>query len=81
MNLVEPGGSAPIHVYPVNKGHNTESPQCWCGPEMLKLCPECADEKRWLGSPPDCWRCGGRGIVPVNAPGEVQIVSHRDVES
>jgi hypothetical protein len=41
--------------------------------ECQRLCTACD------GDDPDCWRCGGEGIVPVAAivPGDRVIVVHR----
>jgi hypothetical protein len=62
------------HVYPIEvREHVTSGDVCWCGPDLYRLCTACD------GDDPDCWRCGGEGIVPVAAivPGDRVIVVHR----
>jgi hypothetical protein len=66
------------HVYPiedrehVTSGAGGASGGCWCGPDLYRLCTACD------GDDPDCWRCGGEGIVPVAVivPGDRVIVVH-----
>lgn len=40
---------------------------CWCKPRLVTLCQECKpgfEPEAWPNKP-DCWRCGGEGIVDV----------------
>lgn len=50
---------------------------CWCEPENLVVCPVCAGDDplatQHFGRidevapcDPDCWKCGGRGLVPCD---------------
>lgn len=40
---------------------HTDAASCWCRPEVTQVCPECEEHAK---DPEDCWRCGGRGLVP-----------------
>jgi hypothetical protein len=53
--------------------HVEDSRTCWCDPELLQPCPECG------GDPADanCWKCGGRGCVPMFDEDEPVIIVHR----
>lgn len=46
--------------------HDTDSHDCWCGPDLYWLCPDCG------GSAEGCWRCGdphpGLLLVPRDSP-------------
>jgi hypothetical protein len=42
--------------------HDETSPDCWCRPSVLQICPECNDDL------PECWRCDGNGTIPCDNP-------------
>ena len=50
------------------KPHDTNSADCWCGPDVLQICREC-DGNGWTLAFGDdgieCWKCEGRGLEPV----------------
>ena len=49
--------------------HLTDSPFCWCNPELMKDCPFCDD---------GCGVCDFRGLIAVDGDeGEGVIVVHR----
>lgn len=57
--------------------HDLGSPDCWCEPELHRVCPECDPEPSGEvretrqgavaliseAADPNCWRCGGRGTI------------------
>lgn len=59
-----------------DREHNIESRTCWCDPELLQPCPDCPDQPQ-----PDCWKCSGRGTVPVFDEEEPVIIVHRYPEA
>lgn len=46
------------HIYPAAEPH-IESEHCRCKPEMMEHCWECETGDK------ECWKCGGRGLVPA----------------
>jgi hypothetical protein len=75
-----------------DRPHDGESRTCWCEPELLQPCSECGgaplpDDDARIGevtaepSDPDCWRCGGRGCVPMFDESEPVIIVHRYPDS
>lgn len=60
-----------VHVMPVGDliDHD-ERRDCRCQPEFAAVRPECEDEDE----PGDCWRCGGRGLAPVDPPPDAPLV-------
>jgi len=67
-----------VHVLPIGDlVDHDDRPDCWCQPELTAVCPECEDEDQ----PGDCWRCGGRGLVPAeSSPGAPRVVIHNAVD-
>ena len=55
-----------------HRPHEEGRRTCWCLPEVMQPCPEICD----AGT--DCWKCGGRGVVPFFDPGQPVIIVHRD---
>ena len=56
--------------------HDTNSLNCWCHPEIMSVCSECLGDHPPIGKPdPDCWKCGGRGLVDVPAI-DIAMFSH-----
>jgi hypothetical protein len=53
---------------------------CWCHPEVLQPCPECPVDPDNVKANADCWRCGGRGLVPQYDETLVSLIVHRDAE-
>lgn len=57
--------------------HELGSADCWCDPELHRICPECEPQPKHevresleeaIGliveaADPDCWKCGGDGLV------------------
>jgi hypothetical protein len=64
-------------MIPATREHDAESRECWCGPELLRLCSQCGPEPA-----PECWLCGGRGVVPAGDidDDEPRIIVHRHEE-
>lgn len=74
---------SPIHVCPSAGGHDTDGETCWCKPSVVQGCPECGGYKaEHEGSAtPDCWRCGGAGLVDPFTPDMANLVIHKDIPS
>ena len=56
-----------IHVYPVDRKHRsthitTHRLPCWCPMEELNICSEADARGECVTT---CWRCRGRGLVPI----------------
>lgn len=66
------------HVYPTfTREHITDDRDCWCGPDIYRLCPEC-------GEPPDggeagCWFCLGQQVKPLK--GLVLVTDRYEIEN
>lgn len=76
--------------------HDLGSPDCWCDPELHRICPACEPEpaeevreslEEAIGliveaADPDCWRCGGEGLVGEPDAWEAErapvLVVHRE---
>lgn len=63
-----------IHVYPVQRKNRSthitkKHASCWCAVEEVQICPESEGPIVQLDGdgncPATCWRCAGRGLVPV----------------
>lgn len=52
-----------------------DSETCWCGPEVLQVCPESQGPGEECG--PGCWACEGRGLVAPYDEEAPVLVSHR----
>lgn len=48
------------HVVTVECGHVIGGTDCWCKPCISVSCSQCDDD-------PQCWKCGGKGWVIVDA--------------
>lgn len=57
--------------------HDLDSPHCWCGPDLVILCPECCDEARGV----TCWRCESTGWLPAQADEEHRTIFHQNTTS
>jgi hypothetical protein len=63
----------------VRRQHDTNSPDCWCKPDLFVICDGCD------GSPEGCWHCASsdyKGLVPSlwdEDDGEPLIIAHNDV--
>lgn len=69
-----------IHVYPVDRKNRSthitkKHGQCWCEPEHMNVCSESDAQGECV---PGCWRCGGRGLVPVYDPDLPILLVHRE---
>lgn len=60
------------------KLHDTDSPYCWCQPELRQVCPELPESNV---CPATCWRCHGRGDVEPYDDALETLVVHRDMDS
>lgn len=61
--------------------HDTSGTDCWCGPDVREVCPECAEAETSAG----CWRCWGVGAIPCEDPARYDgpyalMVVHRESE-
>jgi len=59
--------------------HDTDDEQCWCNPEVLQLCPECAKVNDDASANEDCWKCAGRGLVHEYDDENTSIIVHKDL--
>lgn len=64
--------SRPNRQVPESGGHLEQD--CWCNPEVLQLCQECAGDCTTGGV--ECWRCAGRGLVPEYDPEITSVIVH-----
>lgn len=60
--------------------HDTDNEDCWCGPDLLQPCPECPVEPGNVRARPDCWRCGGKGLVPAFDTALPLVIVHNSTE-
>ena len=58
--------------------HRTNNENCWCNPDLMQPCPEENCYKRAKANP-NCWRCGGTGLVPEFDPDEPTLIIHKDL--
>lgn len=50
---------------------------CWCDPNYMRTCPECAGDGRLYGD--RCWKCNGARISRCEAGDEGAFSIHVDV--
>lgn len=54
-----------------HREHDEDGRNCWCGPEVVKDCSQCHEDKN-----PGCWKCGGRGLVPADDSDAAVMIIH-----
>lgn len=76
MRREREGDPSVHHVYPTaGRGHVTDGPGCWCGPDLYRVCTQCD------GDDAGCWACD-EGLARVDAarPGDRLLVVHHRIE-
>lgn len=68
---------ASIHVYPVDRLHNTDSQDCWCEPDLLIPCSE-GEGGLSKDAHRGCWKCAGLGLVLAPASEDNLVIVHHD---
>jgi len=68
-----------VHVFPADQHKRTTHitkihGRCWCNPELLNACSELGDQQDCYAL---CWRCTGRGLVPIYDNSLLVFVVHR----
>ena len=76
-----------IHVYPLDikkpngrwtSTHVTDkSEMCGCKPKVMQACPEWEHEDGKYCKP-NCWKCGGLGLVEPYNPEFAYLIVHND---
>ncbi len=62
--------------------HIEEGENCWCGPTVFQVCPECDDDPEevirtgTVIAKKECWRCDGDGLVEPYDYDEQHIIVH-----
>ena len=56
------------------EGHNTETPECWCGPVHYTVCPGCNGNPPLIG----CFWCDGTGLVRTYNLGDAEVTVHNE---
>lgn len=62
----------PQHLIKPKRAHVVDDTPCWCQPEFVRVCPECEGNE----TDEPCWRCEGRGALPVPTIEEADVVIH-----
>lgn len=58
--------------------HETDRIDCWCQPRVTQLCPEPGCFEDTGTEDPDCWRCGGEGVVEPYDDDKPRLIVHAD---
>lgn len=58
---------------PDEREHDTDSPDCWCGPLYFTPCEEHADD----AEDERCWKCEPSGLIRADRTADQLIVVHR----
>lgn len=69
-----------IHVYPVRQRNQsdhrtTKDGSCWCVPELMNVCSESDQDGNHSAI---CWRCQGRGLVPIYDASLTVLLIHKN---
>ena len=54
---------------------HTDTPECWCKPEVMMNCQECDEDTN-----PECWACRGSALVEHDgSPDRRKIIIHKGI--